>query len=148
MEPIKDKYYTAKWMRENKVHPCTHCHKPHLCNSQCTWAYWSTGSRDTTLYKWDGTTKDGHPVYNDLTWQMIDPPPDNSVQKQELTIGDEVWVHASHPTVYTITGIERRPDGIEYKSIHKNGHEGLFFNAMMLGKTIFRTKQELLNSLK
>ena len=70
MDVVKDKWYTAKWMRENKVHPCTDCYMPHLCNSQCMWAYWSTGSRENTRYKWDGTMCDGKPVYNDSTWEI------------------------------------------------------------------------------
>ena len=68
--PIHGKHYTAKQIKEhpNGWHPCKsgHCKIPHLCNDQCTWAYWNMDNRENTRYLWGGNPN--NPVYNGFTW--------------------------------------------------------------------------------
>ena len=69
MIPEINKSYTAKEIKENGWQPCIHCKIPHLCNSQCTWAYWNSGDRENTLYRFVGDVE--NPVYNTITWEKL-----------------------------------------------------------------------------
>ena len=72
-KPVAGKIYTAKEMKAIGCTPCTHCTTPtHLCNSQCVWAYWNNGSRETTEYYWDGRVANGEPLFTDNTWHRVE----------------------------------------------------------------------------
>ena len=68
-KPIVGKLYTYKDINDNGWNPCKNepCKSREFnrCSDQCTWAYWN----QRCLFYWNGTEKDGVPVYADSTWE-------------------------------------------------------------------------------